>query len=290
MFTICVIYLFIYFLTDLLTCLFIYLHTYLLTYLLAYGLTYLLTYLLTPCSRVLLEKLTSFQLVKKFPAFHRNRKFITACTSARHLSLTWASSILSMPPRPTSWWSKFIFSSHLRLCLPSGLSMRLLYKTYFLTESWTFLRFINWYIASLYFHNSVLHVMLFRMLNMFCTFTSALPAVCVQCPIWLYLFMQFLNFVLSRHAVQLLYEWFWDGSSSYWYQFSCYIPQALNFYCKEFMFKIFSAYFFNTFLFPDISLAIDRHVPFALPRIMISSLLLGMVLSVCTCWYHITFT
>ena len=30
---------------------------------------YLLTYLLTPCSRVLLEKLTSFQLVRKFPAY-----------------------------------------------------------------------------------------------------------------------------------------------------------------------------------------------------------------------------
>jgi len=26
-------------------------------------------YLLTPCSRVFLEKLTSFQLVKKFPSF-----------------------------------------------------------------------------------------------------------------------------------------------------------------------------------------------------------------------------
>ena len=37
-------------------------------------LTYLLTYLLTPCSRVLLEKLTGLQLVKKFPAFYGNRK------------------------------------------------------------------------------------------------------------------------------------------------------------------------------------------------------------------------
>ena len=31
----------------------------------------------------------------------------------------------------------------------------------------------------------VLHAMLFRPCNMFCTFTLALPAVCVQCPIWL---------------------------------------------------------------------------------------------------------
>jgi hypothetical protein len=39
-------------------------------------------YLLTPCSRVLLEKLTGFQLVKKFPAFYGNRRSITAITSA----------------------------------------------------------------------------------------------------------------------------------------------------------------------------------------------------------------
>jgi hypothetical protein len=49
---------------------------------------YIRTYLLTPCSRVLLEKLTGLQLVKKFPAFYGTRRFITALTSARHLSLS----------------------------------------------------------------------------------------------------------------------------------------------------------------------------------------------------------
>jgi len=52
---------------------------------------HLLTYLLTkftPWSRVLLEKLTGSQLVKKFPAFYGTRRFITPFTSARHLSLT----------------------------------------------------------------------------------------------------------------------------------------------------------------------------------------------------------
>jgi len=44
----------------------------------------ILTYLLTPWSRVLLEKLTSLQLVKKFPAFYGTRTFITAFTSARN--------------------------------------------------------------------------------------------------------------------------------------------------------------------------------------------------------------
>ena len=45
------------------------------------------TYLFTPWNRVLLEKLTGLQLVKKFPAFYGTRMFITALTSARHLSL-----------------------------------------------------------------------------------------------------------------------------------------------------------------------------------------------------------
>ena len=45
----------------------------------------LLTYLLTPWCRFLLEKLTGLQLVKKFPAVHGTRKFITALTSVRHL-------------------------------------------------------------------------------------------------------------------------------------------------------------------------------------------------------------
>jgi hypothetical protein len=48
-----------------------------------------INYLLTPLSRVLLEKLTGSQLVKKFPAFYRTRRFITAFTSARHLTLSY---------------------------------------------------------------------------------------------------------------------------------------------------------------------------------------------------------
>ena len=41
--------------------------------------------LLTPWCRVLLEKLTGLQLVKKFPAFRGTRRFITALTSVRHI-------------------------------------------------------------------------------------------------------------------------------------------------------------------------------------------------------------
>ena len=80
-----------------------------------YLLTYILTYLLTLCSGVLLENLTLFQLVKKFPAFYGTRRLITAFTSTRRLSLSWAKLIQSMPPHPISWRSILILSSNLRL-------------------------------------------------------------------------------------------------------------------------------------------------------------------------------
>jgi hypothetical protein len=46
------------------------------------------TYALTPWSRVLLEKLTGFQIVKNFPAFYGTRRLITAFTKARHMPLS----------------------------------------------------------------------------------------------------------------------------------------------------------------------------------------------------------
>jgi len=75
--------------------------------------SYLLPYLLTLWIRVLLEKLTGFQLVEKFPTFYGTRKFITAFTSTRPLSLSWASSIQPIPPHSTSWKCNLILSSHL---------------------------------------------------------------------------------------------------------------------------------------------------------------------------------
>ena len=51
-------------------------------------------------------------------------------------------------------------------------------------------------------------------------------------------------------------------------------------------FKIFSASFLITFLFPGIATSINMHVLFSLSRIIMSGLLLEIVLSVCTCWFH----
>ena len=77
--------------------------------------------ILTAWCRVLLEKPTGLQLVKKFPAFHGTRRFITALTSVRHLSLSWASSIQSIYQHTISWRSILILSTYLRLGFPIGL-------------------------------------------------------------------------------------------------------------------------------------------------------------------------
>ena len=80
-----------------------------------------MSYLLIPWCRVLLEKLTGLQLVKKFPAFYGTQGFITSLTSLHHTSLSWVSPIQSIHPHPTSWRSILILSTHLFLGLPSGL-------------------------------------------------------------------------------------------------------------------------------------------------------------------------
>ena len=80
-----------------------------------------ITYLLTPWSRVLLEKLTGSAASQDIPDILWNLKVHYHTQSARHLSPSWANSIQSPQPPPTSWRSILILSSHLCLGLPSGL-------------------------------------------------------------------------------------------------------------------------------------------------------------------------
>jgi hypothetical protein len=61
----------------------------------------------------------SFSASQEIPAFYGTRRFNTTFTRSRHLSLSWASSIQSIP-YPTTWRSILILSSNLRLGLPSG--------------------------------------------------------------------------------------------------------------------------------------------------------------------------
>ena len=46
------------------------------------------TYLLTPCSKVILEKLTGSAASQEIPRILVTRRFITVLTSARYLSLS----------------------------------------------------------------------------------------------------------------------------------------------------------------------------------------------------------
>jgi hypothetical protein len=84
---------------------------------------HLLTYLLIPWNKVLLEKLTGSQLVKKFPALYGMRRSLpyshvpaTCPYPEPARSSPWP----HMPPHPNSCRSILILPSHLRLGLPSG--------------------------------------------------------------------------------------------------------------------------------------------------------------------------
>ena len=63
-------------------------------------------------------KLTTSQLVQKFPAFYGTHSFMTACTGIQHLSLSWARSNEPKPPHPTSI---LILFSHLCVGLPDDI-------------------------------------------------------------------------------------------------------------------------------------------------------------------------
>jgi hypothetical protein len=55
---------------------------------------------------------------------------------------------------------------------------------------------------------------------------------------------------------------------------------------RSLYFKIFSTSFWITFLSSEIATSVSMHVPFSLSRVTMSGLLLGMVVSVCTCWFY----
>jgi hypothetical protein len=66
-----------------------------------------ITYLFTSRSRILPEKLTGLQLVKKFLAFSVTRKFVTAFASAHYkwisVTMAWRVLRLRMEERPPIW-------------------------------------------------------------------------------------------------------------------------------------------------------------------------------------------
>jgi len=93
-------------------------------YLLIFGtfLAQFLSHLLIPWCRVILDKLSGLQLVKKFPCISRNPKFHYRTHKYPHLSLSWAS-----PNTHTSWRSILILFQvpiFISLCMQSDVSPR----------------------------------------------------------------------------------------------------------------------------------------------------------------------
>jgi hypothetical protein len=81
-----------------------------------------------------------FAASQEIPHILWTQRFITAFTSARHLSVSRANSVQSITPHPTSWRTVLIISSHLRLGLPSGLfpsGLRDYFRKYHAMLSWT---------------------------------------------------------------------------------------------------------------------------------------------------------
>jgi len=85
--------------------------TNLLTYLLTY-LLYLPTYLLIPWSRTLLEKLTGFQLVKKFPHFMESEGSLPHSQEP-------ATCPYPEPARSSPYPTYYFLKNHLNIILPS---------------------------------------------------------------------------------------------------------------------------------------------------------------------------
>ena len=108
------------------------------------------------------------------------------------------------------------------------------------------------------------------------TFIHALPVLFV------------VHFTLSRFVAQVL---------SVWFEMVPVVPIvigisfAVTFHLRlisvvrSSYFRIFSA-FLVIFLSPEIATSIYIHVPFLLSQIMMPNWLLGMLLSVCTCWFN----
>ena len=97
--------------------------------------TFFHTIYLTPCSKVLLEKVTGPQLVEKFPTFYGTQRFITTHTQQ---AATWPySELYQSSPGPPSHLVKIHFS----IILPSMPGSSKVVSLYDIHERWLFPNF-----------------------------------------------------------------------------------------------------------------------------------------------------
>ena len=125
-------------------------------------------------------------------------------------------------------------------------------------------------VAAVLYLQFVLHVLLFRMLNMFCTVILALTAVCVQCPIWLF----FCSSLISCFPGMLIRYCLSDSEVvpvapvitgiTFAFTFHKHWISIMNY----FYFNVFPASFLITFQSAGIATSIDMHVPCLSSRII----------------------
>ena len=131
-------------------------------------------------------------------------------------------------------------------------------------------------VAPLLYLQSVLHVLLFCSCNMFCTFTSALLAVCVRCTIWLFFLSSLISCFPStllryclNHFEMVPVTCVFTGITFAFTFHMCWISIVMYSYIR-----IFLPSFLFTFLCALIATSINIHIHCSLSRIVLSSLLL----------------
>ena len=123
---------------------------------------------------------------------------------------------------------------------------------------------------------------------MLCTLTLVLSKVCVQCPVWPFSVVPW-DFMLSHYVAKVFSEWFWYGS------FAPVIRSIISVFAfhmhsvsivRSWYFRIFFTSLLITFLSPEIAPYINIYVCFSLSWVVMPSMFLRVVLSVCPCWFH----
>ena len=103
-------------------------------------------------------------------------------------------------------------------------------------------------------------------------------------------FLEFLDFMFPWYVAHVFSKWLWNSPIRpyyYWYHL-CFF--TFHMHCisvvRSLYFRIFSSSFLIAFQSPEIAPSININAPFSLSQIIMSGLLLGIVLSVCTCWFQ----
>ena len=108
-------------------------------------------------------------------------------------------------------------------------------------------------------------------------------------------FFYFLNFVFSWYVAQVLSEWVWNGSSRpycYQYYFYFHFLYMLTFCYEIFIFKNLLSLFLHHISVSRIATFVNTHVSSFCYHGLRCPVMLRIVRSVHTCWFHnkVTFT